>query len=547
MHQTYSIRANRKRNFTLGMIFLLITSITVIPTSSSVNDQPIFVLNPIIEYSTFLGGNSSEIGKSILVDSGGNPILVGHTKSSNFPVKNGLSPTGGQDIYVTKLNGNDLSEILFSTVLGGSDDETFEYAVIDAEDNVFLVGSTISADFPVTPTAYSQTYNGGFADGYIMKLAQNGSLLYSTYFGGSNEDLLLGSDVDSQGNLWVVGISRSQDYPITSGSFDETYNGGTSIDKGFNDRAGGDGVFSKLSANGSTLLYSSFIGSSDNDLLWRVKADTSDIIYLLGLTKSSDYPTTSNAWSTTNRGDRDICVSKFTTNDSSMVYSTLIGGGWDDEAFDFWIDTDGSVLLSGWTESGTFPTSKNAVDKSRTGLKDCIAVRLSPDGSDLSFSTYYGGDQKWAYDAWESFTDVTVDPVTSDVYMVGFTTNTNYPTTDDSKYAGGYYDIVITVFSKSGSPVRFSTVIGGSEIEKETRVQLLSSKTIFLCSYTSSTDFPVTDDAISSTYNGAGDAVLLKIVFPDSWPSKGGITGFEIGIMFLVLSLSAVYIRKRKR
>ncbi|MHA2283662.1 MAG: hypothetical protein ACXAC5_22700 [Promethearchaeota archaeon] len=531
----------------LGIISLLIPSIVVMSISSNINDIPNSEINPIIEYSTFVGGNDSEIGRSILVDSADNPILIGHTKSSDFPVTNGLFPSGGQDIYVTKFNGNELSEILFSTVLGGTEDEVFEYATIDAEDNIFLVGSTASADFPVSSTAYSQAYNGGNSDGYIMKIAPNGTLLFATYFGGSNEDHLLGLDVDSQGNLWVVGNSLSANFPTTSESYDESYNGGTVTDKGFVTRTGGDGIFSKFSVNGSVLLYSSYLGASDNDLLWRVKADTSDTIYLLGLTKSTDFPTTSNAWSTTHRGERDISVSKFTINDSSMLYSTLIGGGWDDESFDFWVDTDGSVLLCGWTESGTFPLSKNAVDTARSGTTECIALRLSPDGSDLLFSTYVGGDQHWAFDAWEAFTDVTVDQDTSDVYFAGFTTNTNYPTTDGSKYSGGYYDIVITVFSKSGSRIRFSTVIGGSEIEKESQIAVISSKTIFLCSYTSSSDFPVTNDALNASYNGAGDAVFMKIVFPDSWPSQGGITGFELGILFLVLSLCVIYARKRRR
>lgn len=546
MYPAQSICRRWKRAILLGITVFIVSSITVGSIISNTEDLPNIELNPIIEYSTYFGGNSSEIGNSILVDSAGNPILVGHTKSSNFPVKNGLFPTGSQDIFITKFNGNKLSEILFSTVLGGSEDETVEYAVIDDNDNIFVVGSTFSTDIPVTSTAFSQTYNGGYSDGYIVKIAPNGSLIFATYFGGSAEDTLLGLDVDYQGNLWVVGNSRSANYPITNDSYDDSFNGGTVTDEAFIPRPGGDGVFSKLSANGSILLYSSYLGSSDNDLLWRVNADTPDTIYLLGLTRSTDFPTTSNAWSVTNHGERDISVSKFNANDSTMVYSTLIGGGWDDEAFDFWVDTDGSVLLSGWTESGTFPLS-NAVDTKRSGTKECIALRLSPDGSDLIFSTYFGGDQPWAYDSWESYTEVVSDPVTSDVYLVGFTTNTNYPTTDGSEYAGGYYDIVITVLSEEGSRVRFSTLIGGSEIEKESQFVLTSSKTAFLCSYTTSPDFPVTSEALNGTYNGAGDAVLMKVVFPDSWPSQGGGPELEFILLLVFISIGIIFFRKRTR
>jgi hypothetical protein len=532
----------------LGVIFLLIPSIMITTVGFQGGGESNNEINSIIHYSTYLGGAENDRSSGVFIDSMGNPILVGQTKSSDFPIIKGNSTKGGLDIFLTKFNGENLSEVVYSTTVGGTDNERFRAAAIDTEDNIYVVGYTTSNDLPTTAEVYSPDFNGGDRDGFVAKFAPNGSLTFITYLGGLGLDVIKCVDIDSMGDVWVGGVSQSPDFPTTVDGFDLSYNGGTTTDAGYVDRNGGDGVYTKLSANGSVLLYSSFLGGSDNEQLVNLKIDSSDNVYLSGFTKSSDFPTTTGAWSTSHQGERDLFVTKFADDGITMNYSTLIGGGWDEEPYGTWIDSDGYYYLSGWTESGTFPTTEKAIQTSRSGPTDCFMLKLSPTGNDLIFSSYIGGSdpyESWWLGGWETYSSMAIDPDTSDIYQVGCTTNGDYPTTDKSHYNGGYFDMILTVFSAGGSRIRYSTFIGGSEGEGWPVIALASSKVFFVGTFTESSDHPVTEDAFDTSASNE-EAVLMKIVLPETFPSPP-VPGYEYWVTILFLALVGVYSRKRKR
>ncbi len=478
--------------------------------------------NPIIKYSTYLGGSDGDPGTINLLDSSNNPIIIGMTKSSDFPVTIGTAPTSGiYDIFITKFNADNLSEILFSSILSGNDRDEAWYGFLDDDDNIYFAGCTSSTDF-ATPNAYDESYNGGEYDGFVSKISANGTELFTTYIGGQDYDYLWDICVDSAKNIWVAGGTRSDDYPITADAYDSNNEYGIHPDPGLKHRDGGEGVYSKLSANGSILLYSSYFGGSDNEANWFLKIDNSDNVILSGWVRSENFPTTNEAWDKTYAGGQDLFITKFAANGSTMLFSTLIGGSGDEEPYNFILDSEGNFIISGWTTSADFPTSPDAFDSAISGTADIFLTKISKNGSTLIFSTYLGGSEGIH---WESTMGLAFDDISLNIYVVGRTHSFDFPTTDGSKRNPGYPDacaVFISIFPSNGSLLLFSTVISGTNYDYATSISLLSSKEAYIVITTSSDDFPVTQNVYDDSYNGHsdlyfGDAGLMKVEFPSEY------------------------------
>ena len=243
-------------------------------TGSAGNKLDAFVtkLNPTgsaLIYSTFLGGSNFEWGRAIAIDTAGNAYVAGQTQSSNFPTTGGAfdrtfnvdnCPRCGIDQYdtfITKLNPSG-SGLVYSTFLGGTSLDDALAIALDGARNAYVVGQTVSGNFPTTPGAFDTTANGG-QDGFVTKLNPTGSaLVYSTRLGGSDNELPVGVAVDAAGNAQLAGGTRSVGFPTTPGAFDTTHNGGA-FDELF------DGFVTKLNAAGSGLVYSTFLGGAKSD------------------------------------------------------------------------------------------------------------------------------------------------------------------------------------------------------------------------------------------------------------------------------------------
>lgn len=219
------------------------------------------VIDPVLRYSSYLGGAASELGRDIAVDGSGNAYIVGETRSLNFFTTPGAvqSISGGTEIFVTKVNATG-TEFVYSTYLGGGSSDTNADEgwgiAIDSSGNAYLTGTTSSETFPTTPGAFQNAGDPvrGSPDAFVTKLAPDGaSLVYSTYLGGGFSDLGRGIAVDSAGNAYITGLAGSG-FPTTTGSFDVDFNG-----------AGRDVFVSKLSPDGSTLVYSTYLGGPGND------------------------------------------------------------------------------------------------------------------------------------------------------------------------------------------------------------------------------------------------------------------------------------------
>lgn len=261
-----------------------------------------------LAFSTFLGGSGSDDGIGIVVDGAGAAYVSGETfdAATDFPTTAGAFDTshnGLNDAFTTKLAPSGAS-LQFSTFLGGNGNDSAYRVAVDSSGAAFVSGRTFNGvtDYPTTAGAFDTSHNGN-SDVFLTKVHPSGSsLVYSTFLGGDNDDRGRGVALDASGSAYVTGDSEvgTVDYPTTPGAFDTTHNGS------------GDAVITRVSPDGSTLLYSSFLGGAMNDVGWGVAVDAAGHIYVTGRTfdAAPDYPVTPGAFDTTQNGEYDGFVTK---------------------------------------------------------------------------------------------------------------------------------------------------------------------------------------------------------------------------------------------
>jgi hypothetical protein len=433
------------------------------------------------------------------------PSLAGGVGS--FAWQEEASPAGLRD---------DPGLLLWSTFLGGDDDESGEAVTLDDAGNIVVAGMTYSPDFPTTPGAYDITHDGP-CDAFVSMFDPSGStLLWSTYLGGNSSDACYAVDLDGSGNPVVTGGTYSSGFPTTAGAYDESYNGM-------------DDVFvTKIDASGSSLLWSTFLGGDDSEEGNDLKLDDLGSPILTGWTSSSDFPATSGAYDETPNGGLDAFVAKLDAAGSSLSWCTYLGGTAADDAAGFQIDWEGNVILVGCTFSPGFPTTPGAYSETHSGSCDAFVTLLDNSGSSLLWSTFLGGT---GYDtAWQ----VAYDPVGNPI-LVGGTESTDFPTTpgayDESH--NGYQDAFVTMIDPAGDALLWSTFLGGTESDEAYGLSLDSFGNPIVSGYTDSADFPTTASAYDESYNGNGDAFVAAFeVYTGSFLSSTylGASGFDHGI-----------------
>src|SRR5437867_2121639 len=313
------------------------------------------VIDPVLVYSTYLGGSGDELSFGIAVDAFGNAYVTGRTASADFPTTSGAFDNtfngGFNDVFVTKLNATG-SALVYSTYLGGSRccGDGGQAIAVDIFGNAYVTGYTYSADFPTTPGAFDTVFDG-VLDAFVTKLNASGSaLIYSTFLGSNS--IGRGIALDSSGSAYVTGEATA-DFPTTPGAYDTTFDGG-------------DDVFvTKLNPDGSALVYSTFIGGNndtDGDDAYGIAVDTFGNAYVTGRTVSTDFPTTPGAFDVTFNGVQDVFVTKLNGSGSTLVYSTSLGGSGNDIGAAIAVDSAGNAYVTGFTDSTDFPITRGAFD-----------------------------------------------------------------------------------------------------------------------------------------------------------------------------------------
>jgi hypothetical protein len=292
-------------------------------------------------YSTYLGGQSTDIARGIAVDVAGNAYIAGFTSSANFPTTLTASQpikAGGLDAFVTKLAPT--SRRIYSTYLGGGQDDSGNAIALDILGNAYVTGTTWSTDFPTAGTP-SQPTNAGNVDAFVTKLGPTSARLYSTYLGGSGPDDGDGVAVDIFGNAFVAGSTRSWDFPTA----------GTPSQPSF---AGASDAFVTKLGRSSGLVYSTYLGGSLTDYGLGIAVDRAGNAHVTGYTVSADFPVA--APSSSRPGLWDAFVSKLDST-SAVVDSTYLGGANNDYGWGIAVDFDGNAYVTGYTLSEDFPTT----------------------------------------------------------------------------------------------------------------------------------------------------------------------------------------------
>lgn len=463
------------------------------------------VIDPAIQFSTYLGGSGDESPLYMDLDRFGSVYVVGFTTSTDFPTTpDSLQSSfagGTLDAFVTKLNPQG-SAVVYSTYLGGTGDDLGLGIAVNALGMAYLTGQTSSTDFPTTSRAFQQSFGGGNWDGFVVKLSADGSVLvYSTYLGGSGDDAALIGPTDSGGHVYAEGFTSSTDFPTTADAFQRTYGGGAD-----------DAFVAKLKADGSGLMFSTYLGGSGDDLGFDGTIDRFGNAYITGKTSSTDFPNTPRAFQRAyGGGDADTFVTKLKQDGSGLVYSTYLGGSGDENPFDLAVDSFGNAYVPGVTSSIDFPTTAGAFQTAFAGGKDDgYVTKINPTGSGLVYSTYLGGS------ADDSAGAVRVDRL-GNAYVPGQTSSTDFPTTANafqSSYGGGNSDAFVTKLNAKGAGLLFSTYLGGSgddgSVGSGTGVDRFAN--VYVLGFTSSTDFPTTKGAFQPSFGGGNsDAFVTKI------------------------------------
>lgn len=454
------------------------------------------VIDPVLRWSTLIGGGSQTHGTSIAVDASGYLYLTGTTRSENFPTTPGahdLSYNGGQDIYVTKIDPTG-SGLVYSTYLGGSSFDLSRGIAVDNFGNALVVGETVSADFPVTSGAYRQTPPGD-SDIFAFKLNPTGSvLLFSTFLGGSGVDRGYGIAVDPEGSVYVTGITSSANFPTTAAAFDRSFNGQ------------GDAFVTKFNSSASALVYSTFLGGAAEETGTGIALDSGRNAYITGYTLSPDYPVSATGFDKSLGGGQDAFVTRLNTNGSTIGYSTFLGGADADSAFGIAVFS-GQASITGETASTDFPVTEGAFDTTPNGETDAFVSRLNTAGTALDFSTFAGGSGRDAGLA------IAVDS-RGFISIAGETLSPDLPTTSgafDRLYGGGGQDgFVIQLDPATPIPV-FSTYLGGTGADCAHGIAATADNRICVTGGTASADFPVTPWAYDNGFNSHFTAFALRL------------------------------------
>lgn len=495
------------------------------------------VIDPELEYSTYLGGGNFEIGFAIAVDAAGNAYVTGSTNTPEtaavpFPVTPGAFQTtfgGTSDAFVAKLNpaGN---TFLYSTYLGGGGIDQGSAIAVDSLGNAYITGNTNSSQtnpvpFPITPGAFQTTF-GGALDAFVTKLNPAGNaLVYSTYLGGDSIDFGSGITVDAAGNAYIVGTTATSQldfipFPITPGAFQTSFGGNTDV------------FVTQLNAAGNALIYSTYLGGGSFDYGAAIAVDSLGNAYVTGNTSTPEtdpvpFPITPGSFQTLyGGGSSDAFIAKLNATGSTLVYSTYLGGGQNDAGAAIAVDTAGNTYVAGrtatpQTDPVPFPITPGAFQTVYGGgLLDAFVTKLNPTGSALVFSTYLGGSQD------DQAFGIALDSLPN-VYVAGITNTPQtapvpFPITLNAfqrNYGGGSHDAFVTSLNTAGNALRYSTYLGGGQDDQAFGISVDRSGNAYVTGITSTPEtdpvpFPITPGAAQTLFGGNLDAFIVKIIVP---------------------------------
>lgn len=431
-------------------------------------------------------------------------MLAGQTSSADLPgAVNGY--LGGQlDGMVARLDvpgDGSAPSVVWSRFIGGSDFEQVRDIAVDGMGAAFVTGRMASTDMATTSDAQQPNYGGGPMDAFVVQIAADGSMPYSSYFGGNNYDVGYGMVVAPDGRLVVSGRTSSTNMPTTPGSAQPNYAGGTSGAPYF----GGDYFAFLLSGGGTIIDWGTYAGGSADDAgRGRAAMDPSGNVWVGGRSLSNDFPAVNSK-----QGASDGAVVRIAADGASMT-GLYLGGSDDlDGATGGTLPlSDGTTIICGYSASSDFPVSNGAAQATHGGGFDGMIAHVSADGTQILAATYLGGS---GYEECQGV-DVTSD---GDIVAVGITNSNDFPFTSGGGLGGN--DVWVARLSSDLGSLDFAIAVGGSgdDVNDASRIWVTPSGQLLVAGSTSSADLPVTPDAFQSTFAGGPDDAFVALVAAD--------------------------------
>jgi hypothetical protein len=457
------------------------------------------IIDPVMTFGTYLGGVGGGTGEGVTLDKDGNIYITGVMNTNFFPVKNALQEffLGSNDVFISKFAPG--GELIWSTYLGSyADDRGLDIAV-DKEGAVYITGFTASPEFPVTPGAYQTNYGGGAilngGDAFVSKISPDGSqLLWSTFLGGTADEYARSLVVASDGSVIVTGSTTSLNFPLAR--------------ELQNERSGPRDIFvSHISADGSQLLFSTYLGGTGTDEGNGIAIDPANNVYISGTTTNGTFPLKGQAQTNYGGGTRDITITKINPFTAEMIYSTIWGGTGDDFARGIVVDELGSAYLTGYATNNTFPT-RNRLRASGGGT-ECFVMKMRPEGNDALWVTFLGGSST------EQGFGIDID-AQKNVYVAGYTQSLNYPLVEPLQTVVGSpcratpctADWFLAKFRADGQQLQFSTYLGGNSGDQPRAVAVSPNGAFHIVGNSQSSTFP-TANAFQPAYNGGGPNIVV--------------------------------------
>lgn len=476
------------------------------------------VVDPVLVYSTYLGGSGTDQTSGIAVDGTGSVYIAGYTNSADFLLTTiGAPSTNANHVFVAKLDPTG-SSLIYADYIGGNGEDYGTGLALDSANNVYLTGSTTSSNFPIV-NPYQAVEPGSYS-GFLTKISVRGSsLLDSTYLGGSGFDQPVSIAVDNLGEAYIAGTTTSQNFPVVN-----AYQPAALANQG--GLYGNYGFVTKFTADGSSLIYSTYLaGNSDiaqncgspcwptpYNAISAVALDTNGSAYVTGTTNTSNFPVTSGAYLTSNSTQEDATlgfVSKFASS-GSLDYSTYFYGpsGNPIGIGAIAVDGSGSAYIAGTVSSdGTFPiTSTSICDPSVYGFACSYAfvTKFDPTASTLLYSTFLGPNN------YASPQSIALDP-NNNAYVLATTDSTAFGTNNGIEGYTSGWDMLLVEIDASATTEPLATYLGGGGNEFASGIALDANGNIYVVGSTDSADFPVTQGAFQNVLGGGTDAFVMKI------------------------------------
>jgi hypothetical protein len=480
--------------------------------------QPL-VIDPTLVYGTFLGGKSTDAIHAIAVDAAGSVYVTGETYSSDYPGAGGPRQ-GSTDLFVTKLNAQG-SAIVYSTIIGGGDDEAGNAIAVDAAGQAWITGATESANYPTLKPLQPADFSAGFLETFATKLSPAGQIQFSSYLGVASNDH--GNDIalDPQGNAYITGQAGAQYGPEV--------------------------FVRKLAADGSQQIYQGFFGAAERGFDkgssgQAIAVDAAGNAYITGRTNSIVFPVVDPLQATCSDSDEIDCtgddafIAKVNPAGTDLVYSTYLGGsragsqigGGGDEGQDIAIDQLGNIYVAGQTFASDFPV-KNAAQPTKSGadnFSDAFVAKLTAQGDQLIYATYLGGED------WEEAHGLAID-AEGNAYVAGMTSSADFPASTDALQPAigrGFclngsqerycYDGFVAALSPAGSRL-WSTYLGGNDDDSANGIAIDSAGSLYVAGKTESFDMPATSGVFQPGKALNEDGFIVKIGAGDPNPPPG--------------------------